>query len=146
MEQEKRPEIPPGTLYMLVLKTLARLGPMHGYGIAQHVHRISDEVLQVEEGRSEERRVGSDWSSDVCSSDLHLVHAGPQNARQAGADAWLWYRPACPSDFRRGFAGRRRLSLPRIAADAHQRLGDSRVEAVREQPARALLQPYAAGP
>src|ERR1035438_9541327 len=50
MEQEKRPEIPPGTLYMLVLKTLARLGPMHGYGIAQHVHRISDEVLQVEEG------------------------------------------------------------------------------------------------
>jgi len=50
MEQEKRPEIPPGTLYMLVLRTLARLGPMHGYGIAQHVHRISDEVLQVEEG------------------------------------------------------------------------------------------------
>src|ERR1017187_4423181 len=50
MEQEKRPEIPPGTLYMLVLKTLTRLGPMHGYGIAQHVHRISDEVLQVEEG------------------------------------------------------------------------------------------------
>ena len=50
MELEKRPEIPPGTLYMLILKTLARLGPMHGYGIAQHVHRISDDVLQVEEG------------------------------------------------------------------------------------------------
>jgi transcriptional regulator len=50
MEQEKRPEIPPGTLYMLILKTLARVGPMHGYGIAQHVHQISDDVLQVEEG------------------------------------------------------------------------------------------------
>jgi PadR family transcriptional regulator, regulatory protein PadR len=50
MELEKRPEIPPGTLYMLILKALARLGPMHGYGIAQHVHRISDDVLQVEEG------------------------------------------------------------------------------------------------
>src|SRR6202140_4422979 len=47
---EDRSEIPPGTLYMLVLKTLARLGEMHGYGIAQHVHRISDDVLQVEEG------------------------------------------------------------------------------------------------
>ena len=46
----KRPEIPPGTLYMLILKTLARVGPMHGYGIAQHVHQISDDVLQVEEG------------------------------------------------------------------------------------------------
>ncbi len=46
----KRPEIPPGTLYMLILKTLARLGPMHGYGIAQYVHQISEDVLQVEEG------------------------------------------------------------------------------------------------
>src|SRR5216684_8607217 len=45
-----RAEIPPGTLYMLILKTLARLGPMHGYGIAQHVQQISQDVLQVEEG------------------------------------------------------------------------------------------------
>jgi len=44
-----RPEIPPGTLHMLILKTLARLGPMHGYGIAQHIQQRS-EVLQVEEG------------------------------------------------------------------------------------------------
>jgi PadR family transcriptional regulator PadR len=50
MEPDKRPEIPPGTLYMLILKSLARLGPMHGYGIAQHVQQISDHVLQVEEG------------------------------------------------------------------------------------------------
>ena len=45
-----RLDIPPGTLYMLILKTLGRLGPMHGYGIAQHIHQISDEVLEVEEG------------------------------------------------------------------------------------------------
>jgi PadR family transcriptional regulator PadR len=43
-------EIPPGTLYMLILKTLARLGPMHGYGIASHIQQVSDDVLQVEEG------------------------------------------------------------------------------------------------
>jgi PadR family transcriptional regulator PadR len=42
-------EIPPGTLYLLVLKTLAR-GPMHGYGIAQHIQQSSNDVLQVEEG------------------------------------------------------------------------------------------------
>ena len=47
---ETRSEIPPGTLHMLVLKTLVRLGPMHGYGIAQHIQQISDEVLRVEEG------------------------------------------------------------------------------------------------
>ena len=45
-----RTEIPPGTLYMLILKSLARLGPMHGYGIAQHIQQISEDVLQVEEG------------------------------------------------------------------------------------------------
>lgn len=45
-----RTEIPPGTLYMLVLKTLARLGSMHGYGIAQYIQQTSEEVLQVEEG------------------------------------------------------------------------------------------------
>jgi PadR family transcriptional regulator, regulatory protein PadR len=45
-----RTEIPPGTLYMLVLKTLARLGPMHGYGIAEFIKQTSDEVLTVEEG------------------------------------------------------------------------------------------------
>ena len=45
-----RTEIPPGTLYMLILKTLARIGPMHGYGIAQHIQQMSEEVLVVEEG------------------------------------------------------------------------------------------------
>lgn len=39
----------PGTLEMLVLKTLSR-GSLHGYGIAQRVKKLSDEVLQVEEG------------------------------------------------------------------------------------------------
>ncbi len=45
-----RTEIPPGTLYMLVLKTLARIGSMHGYGIAQYIQQTSEDVLQVEEG------------------------------------------------------------------------------------------------
>src|ERR1035438_5951562 len=50
MEATTRPEIPSGSLYMLILKTLARLGSMHGYGIAQHIQQISEDILQVEEG------------------------------------------------------------------------------------------------
>jgi transcriptional regulator len=42
-------ELLPGTLEMLILKTLTS-GVMHGYGIAQHIQQISDDVLQVEEG------------------------------------------------------------------------------------------------
>ncbi len=45
-----RDEILPGTLYLLILKTLARSGEMHGYEIANSIHRMSDDVLQVEEG------------------------------------------------------------------------------------------------
>jgi transcriptional regulator len=47
----KRAEMVPGTLEMLILKTLERnVEPMHGYGIAQHIRQVSREVLQVEEG------------------------------------------------------------------------------------------------
>jgi len=42
-------EMLPGTLDMLILKTLNR-GAMHGYAIAQSIQQASDEVLQVEEG------------------------------------------------------------------------------------------------
>ena len=45
-----RDEIPPGTLYLLMLRTLARSGEMHGYEIANSIQRISNDVLQVEEG------------------------------------------------------------------------------------------------
>src|SRR5260221_13557022 len=43
-------EIPPGTLYMLILKTLARSGEMHGYEIADSIQQTSQDVLRVEEG------------------------------------------------------------------------------------------------
>lgn len=39
-----------GSLDLLVLKTLAQRGKLHGYGIVLHIQRASDELLQVEEG------------------------------------------------------------------------------------------------
>jgi PadR family transcriptional regulator len=44
-----RQELLPGTLDMLILKTLTR-DVMHGYGIAERIRQMSDEVLTVEEG------------------------------------------------------------------------------------------------
>src|SRR5262245_52531036 len=41
--------VPPGTLVMLVLRVLQN-GPMHGYAIAQRIHVLSSDQLQVEEG------------------------------------------------------------------------------------------------
>jgi len=46
----KRPDNLQGALDLLILKTLASRGPLHGYGIALHVESVSDDVLRVEEG------------------------------------------------------------------------------------------------
>src|SRR6476620_5895932 len=49
MAPSSKRDLLPGTLDMLVLKTLS-VQSMHGYGIAQHLQRISDDVIVVEEG------------------------------------------------------------------------------------------------
>ncbi len=49
-KETPKSEIPPGTLEMLILKTLKRFGTMHGYGIAKNIQQTSDDVLRVEEG------------------------------------------------------------------------------------------------
>ena len=41
--------LPPGSLIMLILRVL-RAEPLHGYAIAQRIHQLSREELQVEEG------------------------------------------------------------------------------------------------
>jgi PadR family transcriptional regulator, regulatory protein PadR len=46
----ERTEIPPGTLEMLILQTLARSQPLHGFEIAESILRSSSDVLRVEEG------------------------------------------------------------------------------------------------
>jgi PadR family transcriptional regulator PadR len=45
----KKPELMPGTLDMLILRTLTR-APQHGYGIALAIKQLSRDVLTVEEG------------------------------------------------------------------------------------------------
>jgi PadR family transcriptional regulator, regulatory protein PadR len=45
----KKSDLLPGTLEMLILKTLS-IESMHGYGIAQHIEKVSAAVIRVEEG------------------------------------------------------------------------------------------------
>jgi transcriptional regulator len=49
VKEKNTDELLPGTLDMMILKTLIR-GSMHGYDIAESIERISDDVLQVDEG------------------------------------------------------------------------------------------------
>lgn len=49
MAQDKQ-EVLPGTLNLLVLKTLATMGPLHGYGIARRIEQVSGDLLEVNQG------------------------------------------------------------------------------------------------
>ncbi|MGA2116009.1 MAG: PadR family transcriptional regulator [Bryobacteraceae bacterium] len=49
MKQAEYPELLPGTLYMMVLRTLRR-GPLHGYAIARRIREASGEGLEIEDG------------------------------------------------------------------------------------------------
>ena len=97
---EGRTEIPPGTLYMLILKTLLRVGPMHGYGIAQHIQQISKDVLQVEEGslypalhRLENRGLlGADWDETETGRDAKFYRLTRKGRAQLETQAAGWER------------------------------------------------------
>ncbi len=39
-----------GTLDLIVLKALATLGPLHGFGMAERIHQVSNEMLTVNQG------------------------------------------------------------------------------------------------
>jgi PadR family transcriptional regulator, regulatory protein PadR len=52
MSRQRQPkaDILQGTLDLMVLKTLAAMGPLHGYGLARRIEQLSDEALQVSQG------------------------------------------------------------------------------------------------
>lgn len=49
MDPKERRDLFPGALEMMILQTLRR-EPLHGYALAQHIKRTSDDLLQIEEG------------------------------------------------------------------------------------------------
>lgn len=50
MARDSKHEVLPGTLTLLVLKTLATLGPLHGYGIARRIEQVSGDLLELNQG------------------------------------------------------------------------------------------------
>jgi transcriptional regulator len=60
----KRDEIPPGSLTLLILRTLSRQTRLHGYGIAESILQTSGNVIDVEEGSlypALQRMLASGW-------------------------------------------------------------------------------------
>ena len=88
-----------GTLDMLVLKTLLA-GPQHGYGIAQRLQQLSQDVLQVEEGslypalyRMEQRGwIASTWGVSENNREAKFYRLTRTGERQLARETEEWRR------------------------------------------------------
>jgi PadR family transcriptional regulator, regulatory protein PadR len=88
-----------GTLDLLILKVVA-LGPVHGYGIAQRIRQISDQVLQVQQGslypalhRLEKRGwIAADWGESENGRQARFYRLSAKGRRQLAEEEETWNR------------------------------------------------------
>ena len=91
-----------GTLDLMVLKTLDTLGPTHGYGIAQRILQISDQLLQLNQGtlypallRLEQGGwIRSDWGRSDNNRRARYYHLTRSGRKRLVTEAQKWERMA----------------------------------------------------
>lgn len=94
MPNTKTPELLPGTLDMLILKTLTR-APNHGYGIAQYIQRVSEDALRIGEGSLYpalqrllvNRWVRAEWGTSDTGRKVRIYTITPSGRKQLDAEA-----------------------------------------------------------
>lgn len=87
-----------GTLDLLVLKTLAQLGSMHGFGIALHVQQVSNDLLRVEEGSlypalariQQAGLIASEWRSTENNRRAKYYELTPLGRKQLAREEEGW--------------------------------------------------------
>ena len=86
-----------GTLELLILRTLL-FGPLHGHGIAKHIQRTSDDVLQVEHGslypalhRLEKSGcITSKWEQTERRREMRMYRLTPKGRKQLSVEQSKW--------------------------------------------------------
>src|SRR5260221_7337341 len=87
-----------GTLDLLILKTLASRGAMHGYGITVHIERISEEVLRLEEGSvypalhrmTQSGWLRAEWSASENNRRARYYAVTPAGRKQLAGEERSW--------------------------------------------------------
>ena len=95
-------EVLQGTLDLMVLKTLDTLGTQHGYGIAQRLQQVSDDLLRVNQGtlypallRLEQRGwIASRWGTSEHNRRARYYSLTRAGRRQLQREADDWHRMA----------------------------------------------------
>jgi PadR family transcriptional regulator, regulatory protein PadR len=100
MSSEARSEIIRGTLDLMVLKTLATMGPLHGYGIARRIEQISEDALQINQGTiyaslvrlMQKRWISGAWGTSDNNRRAKFYSITKAGRRQLEAEALNWER------------------------------------------------------
>ena len=87
-----------GTLDLLVLRSLAGRGPMHGYGITVHIQSIAGEALRVEEGSlypalhrmAQEGWISSKWGASNNNRRARYYSITAAGRRQLAREQQRW--------------------------------------------------------
>lgn len=98
---EKR-EIQPGTLALMILKTVDVLGPLHGYGIARRIEEISGNQLTLNYGTlypallklEQEGLVAAEWGQSENNRRAKFYSLTPAGRKQLEREAREWQRTA----------------------------------------------------
>jgi len=98
----RRNDILQGTLALLVLQTLASGRKMHGYAITAHIHRISDQLLRVEEGSlypalhrmEQDGWVRAEWGKTEKGREARFYVITAKGRRQLEEEQQSWRRLA----------------------------------------------------
>jgi PadR family transcriptional regulator PadR len=93
-------EVPYGTLDLMVLKTLAAMGPQHGYGIARRIEQAANGALALNQGtiypallRLEQKGwISSDWGTSENNRRARFYAITTAGRKQLTAEARLWAR------------------------------------------------------
>jgi PadR family transcriptional regulator, regulatory protein PadR len=96
----KKNDILQGTLALLILKTLASGKRMHGYAITAHIHRVSAQLLRVEEGSlypalhrmEQEGWVRAEWGQTDKNRDARFYSLTAQGRKQLMQEEESWRR------------------------------------------------------
>jgi PadR family transcriptional regulator, regulatory protein PadR len=100
--KESRGEVLQGTLDLIVLKTLDAMGPLHGYGIAQRIQQVSEDLLKLNQGtlypallRLEQRGwIGSKWGVSDNNRKAKYYSLTRAGRKQLVSEAENWERMA----------------------------------------------------
>lgn len=93
-------EVPYGTLDLMVLNTLAALGPLHGYAVARRIERVADGALVLNQGtiypallRLEQKAwIRSAWGTSENNRRARFYSLTAAGRRQLAAESALWAR------------------------------------------------------